>query len=110
MNRSSYFANLSALAYKDFDKALKTKLKELGYPTQRFIDVDGAQVLYLQNKHEQVLAFRGTEPNEMSDVKADLKAWKSKSKTDGKVHDGFYDEINKVIIMMVYCIKPQGEI
>ena len=29
MNRSSYFANLSALAYKDFDKALKTKLKEL---------------------------------------------------------------------------------
>ena len=96
MNRSSYFANLSALAYKDFNKALKTKLKEIGYPTQRFIDIDGAQVLYLQNKKEQVLAFRGTEPNEMSDVKADLKAWKSKSKTDGKVHDGFYDEINKV--------------
>ena len=96
MNRSSYFANLSALAYKDFNKALQTKLKEMGYPTQRFIDVDGAQVLYLQNKQEQVLAFRGTEPNEMSDVKADLKAWKSKSKTDGKVHDGFYDEINKV--------------
>ena len=96
MNRSSYFANLSALAYKDFDKALKTKLKEMGYPTQRFIDIDGAQVLYLQNKSEQVLAFRGTEPTEMSDVKADLKAWKSKSKTDGKVHDVFYDEIIKV--------------
>ena len=37
MNRSSYFANLSALAYKDFNKALQTKLKEMGYPTQRYM-------------------------------------------------------------------------
>ena len=57
MKRSSHFANLSALVYKDFDKKLSAKLKELGYPTIRYIDVDGAQVMYLQNKQEQVLAF-----------------------------------------------------
>ena len=43
-----------------------------------------------------MLAFRGTEPKEFNDIKADLKAWKSKSKTKGRVHDGFYDEVNKV--------------
>ena len=65
--------------------------------------------MYLQNKQEQVLAFRGTEPTQMSDVQADLKAWKSKSKTDGKVHDGFYDEINKVwkeILPLIKNNKP----
>ena len=105
----STFLNYTTIDYlneKDMEQALirsqvqrikhYPKLKELGYPTIRYIDVDGAQVMYLQNKQEQVLAFRGTEPTQMSDVQADLKAWKSKSKTDGKVHDGFYDEVNKV--------------
>ena len=29
-------------------------------------------------------------------IKADLKAWKTQSRTIGKVHDGFYDEVEKI--------------
>lgn len=96
MNRSSHFANLSSLAYAKFDDELTSKLKDLGYLKIEYINKGGAQVMYLSNKSEQVLAFRGTEPTQFSDIKADLKAWKIKSKTGGRVHDGFYDEVEKV--------------
>ena len=96
MNRSSHFANLAGLVYEQFDDKLTAKLKKVGYNKVQFISKDGAQVVVLTNKDEQVLAFRGTEPKEFNDIKADLKAWKSKSKTKGRVHDGFYDEVNKV--------------
>ena len=96
MNRSSHFANLAGLVYEQFDDKLTAKLKKVGYTKVQFISKDGAQVVVLTNKNEQVLAFRGTEPKEFNDIKADLKAWKSKSKTKGRVHDGFYDEVNKV--------------
>jgi len=96
MNRSSHFANLAGLVYEEFDAKLTAKLKKVGYTKVQFISKDGAQVVVLTNKDEQVLAFRGTEPKEFNDIKADLKAWKSKSRTEGRVHDGFYDEVNKV--------------
>ena len=96
MNRSNHFANLSGLVYRDFNAGLTAKLKKLGYSKVKYVDVNGAQAMILTNNKEQVIAFRGTEPKQFSDIAADLKAWKSKSKTEGKVHDGFYDEVNKV--------------
>ena len=96
MNRSSHFANLAGLVYNNFDDKLTSKLKDLGYSKVTYISKKGAQVMVLTNRDEQVLAFRGTEPKEFNDIKADLKAWKSKSRTEGRVHDGFYDEVNKI--------------
>jgi triacylglycerol lipase len=96
MNRSHHFANLSGLAYKKFNNKLTDQLKKLGYTNVKYIDNGGAQSMVLKNKDEQVIVFRGTEPKQFSDLKADLKAWKIQSKTDGKVHDGFYDEVEKV--------------
>jgi triacylglycerol lipase len=96
MNRSNHFAILAGLAYKKFNEKLTIRLNNLGYTTVKYIDRGGAQVVYLSNKTEQVLAFRGTEPKQFSDIAADLKAWKMRSKTDGEVHDGFYDEVEKV--------------
>ena len=43
-----------------------------------------------------MIAFRGTEPTQFSDVKADLLAFKRKSKTEGKVHMGFKIELRKL--------------
>ena len=109
MNRSNHFATLAGLAYKKFNKTLTDRLKKLGYTTVKYIDRGGAQVMYLSNKKEQVLAFRGTEPKQFSDIAADLKAWKSKARTDGKVHDGFYDEVEKVwldIIPLIHNKTP----
>ena len=42
------------------------------------------------------VCFRGTEPSEISDILADLKAWQSRSETDGWVHSGFKTELDKV--------------
>jgi triacylglycerol lipase len=100
MNRSNrvlaiHYARCSAIAYRD--KATKEELKELGYSKAKLISFESAQCMIFENTKEITLAFRGTEPTQVKDVIADLKAWKHKSQiTVGKVHDGFYDELKKI--------------
>lgn len=96
MNYDSHHAMLSAIAYKDLDPSIQANIKQLGYNTIEFLDIDGAQAYMLANDTLVTLVFRGTEPGEPSDLIADAKTWKSKSKVAGKVHDGFYDEIEKL--------------
>lgn len=88
-------AKLAAFAYLD-GKEAKPKMKALGYTGHKFFENDGAQCHAVWNKEEYVLAFRGTEPDEISDVLADLKAWPAGAMTHGKVHTGFKDEVDKL--------------
>ena len=88
-------AKLAELAYLD-GKEAKPRMKELGYSGHKFFENDGAQCHAVWNKEEYVLAFRGTEPDEISDVLADLKAWPAGAMTHGKVHTGFKDEVDKL--------------
>lgn len=88
-------AKLAAFAYLD-GKQAKPKMKALGYTGHKFFENDGAQCHAVWNKEEYVLAFRGTEPDEISDVLADLKAWPAGAMTHGKVHTGFKDEVDKL--------------
>ena len=88
-------ARLAELAYLD-GKEAKNKMKALGYTGHKFFEVDGAQCHAVWNKEEYVLAFRGTEPDEISDVLADLKAWPEGAMTHGMVHMGFKDEVDKL--------------
>lgn len=96
MKADLHHATLASLAYKDKNNEVIKEFKDLGYTDINFIDINGAQVYLLSNKNHTTIAFRGTEPKEFSDIVADLKTWKKKSKIAGKVHDGFYDEIEKV--------------
>ena len=96
MKADLHHATLASLAYKDKSLALDKQFNELGYDDVEFIDIEGAQVYLLSNKDHTTIAFRGTEPKEFSDIVADLKTWKTRSKVAGRVHDGFYDEIKKV--------------
>lgn len=96
MNYDSHHAMLSALAYKNLNPSLQATFTKIGYKTVEFLDIDGAQAYLLANNDLVTIAFRGTEPSQPSDLIADAKTWKSKSKVAGKVHDGFYDEIEKV--------------
>ena len=90
-----HYAKCSQFAYKD--KLTKKELQELGYTKYKLIDVENAQCMILENTTSITLAFRGTEPGEIKDITADLKAWKHRSQVSlGKVHDGFYDELKKV--------------
>ena len=55
------------------------------------------QCYVIWNDTDAVVCFRGTEPKEMSDVKADLNAIQKQGlHNKGDVHGGFQGEINKV--------------
>ncbi len=89
-------ALLAQYAYLDKQPA-KSAMRKLGYTTHKFIENDGAQVHIVTNKDEVVVCFRGTEPKEFSDIKADLNALPDRAfNGSGFVHNGFQTEVNKV--------------
>ncbi len=92
-------AQMAANAYLD-GKEAKAIFRGMGY-THKFFDVDGAQCHAVWNKTEYILCFRGTEPNELSDLIADLNAIPRFSMTHGLVHSGFAGELNKLYAQLV---------
>lgn len=71
--------------------------KKYGKVKYEFIEDDGAQCHIAWDKDEIILAFRGTEPDEFSDIKADLNALPDRANNGhGLVHNGFQEEVNKV--------------
>jgi triacylglycerol lipase len=88
-------AQLASNAYKD-GKEAKPVTKELGFTGHKFWDIDGAQCHAVWNKEMYVLCFRGTEPDEISDVLADLNAIPRGAMTHGWVHSGFRGELDKL--------------
>lgn len=93
LQKANKFAQMASIAYKDDAKA---DFKALGYTKHIFLDNDGAQCHIVWNNKEAAICFRGTEPDELSDVLADLNAWPKKSMTDGWVHSGFRGELDKL--------------
>ena len=90
-----FFAECSRLAYRNQLRARK-EFRRIGFTTYNFYSVEGAQVHIAKNSDKIIIAFRGTEPKQMSDIKADLLAIKRKSKTEGRVHMGFKLELRKL--------------
>ena len=64
-------------------------------PEAKIFDVDGTQVYCWSDGKNACVAFRGTEPTQWSDIKADLKIRKVKCPT-GFVHRGFRDALDEV--------------
>lgn len=96
MNKCADMAKCAQIAYMD-GKEAKKEYKKLGYTSHKFIEKDGAQVHVISNKDELVLCFRGTEPGELSDIKADLNALPDRAENgNGFVHNGFQEEVNKL--------------
>ena len=95
IEQCSKMAKLAGIAYLD-EKPAKPKYKKLGYAGHNFIENDGAQCHAIWNDEEIVLCFRGTEPNEFSDILADLNAWPDKAQVGGRVHNGFQNELEKI--------------
>jgi len=94
-NPGLHFATLAKIAYMT-EKDSKPLAHELGYLKTKLIDHKGAECLIVENSDRVVLCFRGTEPTEFSDIKADLKAWKRPSDTEGMVHAGFYEYLERI--------------
>ena len=93
--KNYFFAEVSAIAYHDGTRA-KRELNKIGFKNYKFLENNEAQCHIFSDSNNIVIAFRGTEPNKFSDVKADLLAFKRKSKTEGKVHMGFKMELRKL--------------
>jgi len=94
-------AQLAQIAYLD-GKEAKAAGKKIGYIGHRFIEEDGAQCHAFWNADDFVLAFRGTEPDELSDVLADLNAIPRGAMTHGLVHSGFRGELDKLWDTVAY--------
>lgn len=88
-------AQMAQAAYLD-GKAGKKMFKHLGYTGHKFFDYEGAQCHAAWNEDTYILAFRGTEPDEISDILADLNAIPRGAMTHGLVHSGFRNECDKV--------------
>ena len=108
-NNAAHLAWCSAFAYNQPLTGRKLA-KECGYKECKFFDKDGAQGYGLATDKYIVIALRGTEPKEKSDVVADLKAWKSSSKYQGRVHAGFKDEVMKIMDQIdKFVAKHEGK-
>ena len=95
LQRALLFAELSMIAYLKPAETEKAALR-LGFTDTTFYNNDGSQAYAFTNKQDIVIAFRGTEPNEWNDIKADIDATKALAETVGHVHRGFKKEVDDV--------------
>ena len=95
LNLNFKMAIMAEMAYLD-GKEVKAKTKQYGIKGHKFFDHDGAQCHAFWNDEEYVLAFRGTEPDELTDLLADLNAIPRGAMTHGLVHSGFRSELDKL--------------
>ena len=93
--RSLLFANLAQLAYCN-ERDAKSQAKNYSFNTVEFYDKDGAQAYRFMNKHDLVIACRGTQPTEFNDIKADLQALPVMAETISRVHRGFKAEVDEL--------------
>jgi triacylglycerol lipase len=91
---------LSAYAYAT-EEQVKKACKSIGL-TGKLISKNGAEVLVARGGGELWFAFRGTQPDKLNDVMADLNVIRNSSIAGGKVHTGFQDEVNE---LWMDCLK-----
>ena len=107
--RSLIAAKLSAIAYMN-EKPAATAAKKLGFTSVRLISRDGAEVLVAKDRTDLWFAFRGTQPNKLNDVMADLNVIKQAAKAGGKVHGGFQKEVNDLWMDVLAEIESNAQL
>lgn len=93
LQRALLFAELSMIAYL-VPNETKEAATLLGFTKTTYYNNDGSQAYSFANDSDIVIAFRGTEPNEWNDIKADMDAKKALAETVGHVHRGFKKEVD----------------
>jgi triacylglycerol lipase len=102
-------AKFAEIAYLDGAEA-QSFFKGEGFRKHVFLENDGAQCHVIWNDKEVVLCFRGTEPGEFSDIKADLNALPDRANNGhGWVHNGFQEEVNKIWEAILEQLEPHAD-
>jgi len=99
LERALLMAELSMISYLSLKQTEKAA-KRLGFTETLLFDNDGSQAYLFANDIDIVIAFRGTEPTEWNDIKADLDATKALAETVGRVHRGFKKEVDDIWPML----------
>jgi len=99
LERALLFAELAMIAYNDEQEARRAATL-VGFPELRYFNDNGAQAYYFANSQDAVIACRGTEPNEWTDLRADVDAVAVLAETAGKVHRGFKREVDRLWPML----------
>ena len=90
LQRSLFLSHLAAAAYR-----LPARFRELLRPLSDdviYYDRDGAQGYWIETERDCIAVFRGTEPNDWNDWRADLDSERVPAPTGGYVHHGFWRE------------------
>lgn len=95
LRQSLLFAQLSQLAY--FDPAeIANAVTAFGLQDFNFIERGNGQAYVFSTAYDCIVVFRGTEPDEIDDIKADVDAVMVVADTVGKVHRGFKREVDEL--------------
>ena len=77
-------------------RELERSLGQIGWSLLDTFSTNGTQGFVAYSERFAALAFRGTEANRMSDIKADAKAVQTTCPTGGRVHSGFKEQYDDV--------------
>lgn len=105
IRRAERFAKLSKLVYWSEDK-IKLRLQKR-FSVIRFFSGNSTQALGLVNKSEVILVIRGTESIE--DVRKNLRFKKRDFLGIGRVHSGFLESLEEVLVDLVDFLKTYSE-
>lgn len=89
---------------------LENELSFLGMKLIKTFDSNGTQAIIVENDNLIALAFRGTEPTSIKDIKSDTKATSTRCESGGKVHSGFKEAYEDVSFDVQTYLDSMGEI
>jgi len=106
--KAAHMAGFASFVYLDRDK-IELQVKALGFNEFAWFDNSGTQAFACRksNANNIFIVFRGTEPNQMKDILADVKAWRKPAREKGLVHFGFAQALDKVYDNIVQWLSEQ---
>lgn len=91
--------------HEDEKRLLEEQLDLLDAELVATFDANGSQAILIKTNDFVVLSFRGTEPTELKDIKADANAVLTKCVTEGKVHSGFHKAYNVIEVDILKALE-----
>ena len=110
LDRAYALAMASELAYEDGASVEHSVREEWGFDRCRFVDSDDSQGFVAANRDVVIVAFRGTEANDVSDWLTDADFTLVDGPLEGQVHEGFYDalaDVWQVVNHELQLLDPQ---
>ena len=96
LERACALAMAAELVYESAETVTRTTVDDWGFDECRFIDSDDSQVFLAVDREVIIVAFRGTETDDISDWLTDVDMTLVDGPLGGQVHEGFYDALADV--------------